>query len=56
MERGPGCSMETLHEQCESQLYDGIGEEISKGSKGTRRREIYMMLVEVRRRAFLAKR
>jgi len=27
MERGPGYSMETLYEQCESQLYQGIGEE-----------------------------
>jgi hypothetical protein len=28
MERDPSCSMETLYELCESQLCEGIGEEI----------------------------
>jgi hypothetical protein len=29
MEHDPNCLMETLYELCESQLYEGIGEEIS---------------------------
>jgi hypothetical protein len=31
MERDHGCSMETFYELCESRLFEGIGEEISRG-------------------------
>jgi len=30
MEHNPGCLMEIFYELCESRLYEGIGEEISR--------------------------
>ncbi len=41
MECDPGCSMGTLYELCESQLCEGIGEEISGEWKDEERRNIY---------------
>jgi hypothetical protein len=41
MERDPGCSMGTFYELCESQLYEGIGEEISGERRDEERRNIY---------------
>ncbi len=41
MERNPGCSMETLCELCESQLCEGIEEEISGERRDEEDRNIY---------------
>ncbi len=49
MERNHGCSMETFYERCESQLYKGIGEEISGEQRDEEKEYIYMMLVEGKR-------
>ncbi len=46
MERDPGCSMETLYEQCKSWLCEGMGEKISRERKDEEKRHIYIMLAE----------
>jgi hypothetical protein len=41
MEHDPNCSMETLYALCESWLYKGIDEEISRERRDKERRNIY---------------
>jgi len=41
MERNLNCLNETLYELCESQLCEGIGEEISGERKDEEKRNIY---------------
>ncbi len=41
IEHDPNYSMETLYELCESRLYEGIDEEISKEQRDKERRNIY---------------
>jgi hypothetical protein len=41
MEHDPGYSMETLYELCESQLYEGIGEEILGERRDAEKRNMY---------------
>jgi len=43
MQRDHGCSMEIHYELCESQFYEGIGEEISGERKDTEKKYIYEM-------------
>jgi len=49
MEHNHGCSMETFYERCESWLCEGIGEEISEERRDEEKRNIYMMLVKVKK-------
>ncbi len=41
MERNLGCLMKTLHELCESRLYEGIGQEISGEQRDKEWKKIY---------------
>ncbi len=41
MERDPDCSMEILYELCESWLWEGIGEEISREQRDEEKGSIY---------------
>jgi hypothetical protein len=41
MERDPGCSMDTLYEQCESRFWERIGAKLSGERRDVEKRKLY---------------